>query len=473
MRGEPIIKSAVVVLLWGLAVNVSTARYSGGTGEPNDPYRIATPNDLNDIGNHSGDWGSHFVMANDVNLAQLTGSQFNIIGNSGTKFTGVFDGNGFAISNFAYRSTAKDNIGLFGYVTGASVEIKNVALIDPNVNAGTGDYVGALVGRVQQGTIASCSIGGGCVAGDWYVGGLAGGCEDGRIRTCRATASVSGYRNVGGLVGHFKGSNIRDSYAAGLVSGHKFAGGLVGMVDSGLLEDCHSAGSSSGSEGSVGGLVGTNQGTIRNCGSMFVVVIGGDSGAGGLVGHNLGAIRKSFATGNVSGGDCTGGLVGLHGAVTHQGRIIENSYSTCIVSGDRYVGGLVGNDNISYIRKSFSTGRVSGSEYVGGFLGANVEGSIDNACFWDTESSLRNNMCGVQWYGGTGCNNANGRPTAEMQMKSTFADAGWDFVEVWNIGEDQTYPFLRTHPAGDIDHDNRVDWPDLAILAGHWLEEWK
>ena len=28
------------------AVGVSEARYSGGAGEPNDPYRIGTPNDL-------------------------------------------------------------------------------------------------------------------------------------------------------------------------------------------------------------------------------------------------------------------------------------------------------------------------------------------------------------------------------------------------------------------------------------------
>ncbi|MHC4619949.1 MAG: hypothetical protein ACYTEQ_19555 [Planctomycetota bacterium] len=57
-----------------------------------------------------------------------------------------------------------------------------------------------------------------------------------------------------------------------------------------------------------------------------------------------------------------------------------------------------------------------------------------------------------------------------MQTESTFTDAGWDFVEVWDIGENQTYPFLRVYPAGDIDHDEKVDWFDVAILAGHWLE---
>ena len=38
------------------------ARYSGGTGEPNDPYRIATPQDLNDIGRYEEDWDKHFIL---------------------------------------------------------------------------------------------------------------------------------------------------------------------------------------------------------------------------------------------------------------------------------------------------------------------------------------------------------------------------------------------------------------------------
>jgi len=43
----------IMVLCTGTPVN---AKYSGGTGEPNDPYRIATAEDLNDIGNYEEDW---------------------------------------------------------------------------------------------------------------------------------------------------------------------------------------------------------------------------------------------------------------------------------------------------------------------------------------------------------------------------------------------------------------------------------
>jgi hypothetical protein len=93
---------AVVLILvgaFGLAGSASAGTYSGGTGEPDDPYRIATANDLNDIGNHVEDFNKHFVMVNDIDLAEYTGTQFNIIG---PFFCGVVDGNGHAISNFTY-----------------------------------------------------------------------------------------------------------------------------------------------------------------------------------------------------------------------------------------------------------------------------------------------------------------------------------------------------------------------------------
>ena len=57
-----------------------------------------------------------------------------------------------------------------------------------------------------------------------------------------------------------------------------------------------------------------------------------------------------------------------------------------------------------------------------------------------------------------------------MQTKSTFTDAGWDFEEIWDIGEKQTYPYLRQYLSADLNHDGRVNMADFAILAGHWLD---
>ena len=66
--------------------------------------------------------------------------------------------------------------------------------------------------------------------------------------------------------------------------------------------------------------------------------------------------------------------------------------------------------------------------------------------------------------------NVIGLPTAELQKRATFVDAGWDMINIWDIGENQTYPFLRTHLSSDIDKDDETNLFDLAILAQNWLE---
>ena len=82
---------------------------------------------------------------------------------------------------------------------------------------------------------------------------------------------------------------------------------------------------------------------------------------------------------------------------------------------------------------------------AGGLVESN-SGTVTNS-FWDVNSSGEPiSAAGI------------GLTTTEMQTMSTFTDAGWDFIEIWDIGENQTYPFLRTHPAGDIDHDDIVNF---------------
>jgi hypothetical protein len=122
-----------------------------------------------------------------------------------------------------------------------------------------------------------------------------------------------------------------------------------------------------------------------------------------------------------------------------------------------------------YIFNSYSYGSVQGTWNVGGFVGIHVAGEIERS-FWDVEASGEPNMCGGQGEFPTGCDPNCGKTTAQMQTKSTFTSAGWDFVEIWDIGEGQTYPYLRFAPAGDFNYDKKVDLLDLAILASHWLE---
>jgi hypothetical protein len=213
--------------------------------------------------------------------------------------------------------------------------------------------------------------------------------------------------------------------------------------------------------------VGSNSGTITNCSSTGSVS-GTDWCVGGLVGENgvygsvpdvPGHIIHSYSTGDVNGVDVVGGLVGIN-----YGGSLSNCYSTGDVNGVKSVGGLVGANGILFhargdIFNSYSTGDVNGIDYVGGLVGSTGPGSIKRS-FWDVETSGK-----LVSAGGTG------KTTAEMKTKSTFTSAGWDFIEIWGIGENQTYPYLRTEPAGDFNIDSKVDLFDLAILASHWLEE--
>ncbi len=301
----------IVLLAVCLFGRVAEAQYGGGSGAAHDPYLIYTAEQMNAIGADANDWDKQFKLMADIDLSDYKGTDFNIIGTSfSNSFTGVFDGSGKKIYNFTYTSTGANNIGLFGYVRGEDAVIKDLGLIDPNVDAGAGKYTGSLVGRLQMGTVTGCYAQGGSVSGDRYVGGLVGQNEDfiwwpsmistRMISNCYSTGSVSGRIFVGGLVGVNQDGTIINCYSTGSVSENWGVGGLVGYNSQGTITNCYSTGSVAGRM-DVGGLVGNNsRGTISNCYS-----IGGATGTtnvGGLVGSNFsGSVYKSFWDTQTSG----------------------------------------------------------------------------------------------------------------------------------------------------------------------------
>ncbi|MHC4499407.1 MAG: GLUG motif-containing protein, partial [Planctomycetota bacterium] len=201
-----------------------------GMGTQAEPYLIYTADQLNSIGMISCALDKHFKLMADIDLSSYAGTSFNMIGTGDDAFSGVFDGNGRTILDFSYTSTETDYVGVFGYVHGPNAEIKNLGLIDPNVDSEDGRYVGSLVGYLESGTISNCYIEGGSVSGAEYVGGLVGR-NRGSITSSYSTGTVSGDDNVGGLVGYHSGT-IANCYSAGAVTGGEYVGGLVGRKPS-------------------------------------------------------------------------------------------------------------------------------------------------------------------------------------------------------------------------------------------------
>jgi len=232
-------------------------------------------------------------------------------------------------------------------------------------------------------------------------------------------------------------------------------GSLVGYLDAGTVVDCYAKGASVSGNKLIGGLVGSNDGTIVNCYASGRVL--GDVQLGGLVGQvGPGTVGKCYATTSVSGNQYVGGLVGNTSDDT---STIIDCYATGPVLAGINVGGLVGLLGRGRAATCYSTGSVSGTQDVGGLLGgASGLATVWN-CFWDMETS-----------GQTTSGGGTGKTTAQMQTKSTFSSAGWNFVTVWDICEGTNYPVLRWQiPVGDIKCPDGVNMIDFSRFASYWL----
>jgi hypothetical protein len=409
------------------------AQYGGGTGEPNDPYLIYTAEQMNEIGLHQEDWGKHFKLMADIDLGSFTGTSYNIIGSGSwnewnNPFTGVFDGNNKKISNFNYSSPDINRVGIFGYINDPYAQVKDLGLINPNIDAREMDDVGSLVGNLQDGTITNCYAQGGSVSGSNGVGGLGGRSYGGIITNCYTTTSVSGDEAIGGLTGY--GGTITNCYTTGEISGYENVGGLIGENHFQTITNCYSNASVTGNI-FVGGLVADNQGgSIINCYSNAPAT--GTYYVGGLVGDNYyGSITNCYATNKVLGDEHAGGLAG-----TNESGRITDCYSSASATGNNSVGGLVGTNESGTITNCYSTGKVDGVLNVGGLVGY-IAGKV-SASFWDTQTSGQ-----VTSAGGTGLT------TAEMIDPNTFINAGWAFWSssdvpnfVWAEPEGGGYPIL-------------------------------
>ena len=409
----------VLLLCWGSVP--ARAQYSGGTGEPNDPYRIASVADLLEVSARPTDWDKDFVLVDHVDMdghpltdavisrGEVADQQWS----TGTLFTGTFDGNDLAIRNLVLDSGGqkRDCVALFGGIGTAGV-VKNLRV--ENAYVAAADYVGALAGINQ-----------------------------GRVENCIAGGFVSGDRTVGGLLGENQGS-ILDSLSTGEVNVNnndvdsENVGGLVGRnAQEAAISKCRSTGEISGFDKTgedFGGLVGWNQGAVLHCHSSGPVSGYSDTSTnfGGLIGHNEGTVIDCYSEGAVVNNENVGGLIGRN-----TGRV-RDCYCTGSAAGNRYVGGLVGFNN-GTATHCYSIGAVIGQANQGGLVGHNAYSTRVKDCFWDVNSSgLDTSAAGT------------GLPTTEMTDASTYQAAGWDFVgiredglhETWTMSQAQGYPVL-------------------------------
>ena len=176
-----LIFTALIILL-SLAGSVN-AFGAGGDGSVTDPFQIATPEHLQEIGTNGSTLNSHFILISDIILTD----PWTPLGSSiEFSFTGSLDGNGNTISGLKIN-TMSAGVGLFGFTDGAS--ITNLTIDSATISGAS--EVGIVAGFANNTTFDNIAVIGGTIEG-----------------------TLGGSGRLGGLVGQMQyGSLISNSYA--------------------------------------------------------------------------------------------------------------------------------------------------------------------------------------------------------------------------------------------------------------------
>lgn len=180
----------------------------------------------------------YFVVAADLGTADAQIALVPIGKNGTYYFAGtIFGGNDSDATNRTQRTiylnvsqSGVDNVGLFGYVKGATISHLTTA---------------------------------GTIVGGAAVGGLVGYADGVTISNCRNNASISGKSFIGGIVGKATNATINASHNTNTIQGSSTnVGGILGGSDTAdnniLITSCYNTAKISGID-NVGGITGRLQ----------------------------------------------------------------------------------------------------------------------------------------------------------------------------------------------------------------------
>ncbi|TDF98654.1 S-layer homology domain-containing protein [Paenibacillus piri] len=269
-------------------------------------YEVSKPSQLLRLSQKMANRGGNVPMnakiklMNDIDMKGITG-YLPLGDNRGSAgyFSGIFDGNGKSIRNLSltYSDTWKVDgnsvyTGLISYMNDAT--IKNVNLVDSNLNGSNGYYAGLVA--VMSG---ASSIEGSSVSGE-----------------------ISGWQGVGAIAGRMSGtSKIANSYSVAKITGSSLVGGLVGTSETSggdvRIENSLALGAVKAKNGIAGGIIGNiSNGSITTITNSVAYnrSVDATTGAGQFFGANAsGTLTNNFYAANMA---LTGTVVSQAGVGT-------------------------------------------------------------------------------------------------------------------------------------------------------------
>lgn len=378
---------------------------------------IFTASDLKNIS-----MKSNYILANDIDL---NGEEWTPLGTYISPYKGIFNGNGYIISNFKITLPYR-YVGLFGYNKGT---IKNLGIenFEINISDNIEMDVGGLVGFDYYGTISNCFANGNITVSSLQTaaGILIGNTVSSTITSCHSSGNInitcSTYNNVGGLVGWCGAVNMSKCYSTATV---------YSVADSSSEE--RAAASAGGLIGGASGIAAINNpgGTITDCyatGNVTAVakatVASTSAEAGGFIGSSGGVITNCYATGNVYVDTCD--TKNING-----GGIYANATA----------GGFAG--GADKLVNCFATGDVS-AKSVGW---SNVAGLVNDGMYnGESINCYRNSSQKVEYKAdefGSVKTHGTSKALSNMLTEDFYKEIlGWS-LDVWII-DDGNYPTLK------------------------------
>lgn len=210
-----------------------------------------------------GNLSLNCTLTHDIDLS---GTEWEPVGERNNVYTGTFDGNGHTIRNMAITKenlSFGDDCGMFGRV-GTNATIQDLTLEDVRLDVDADDVsIGALAGS-NQGIISNCRVSGNISVTNnkmGFVGGVVGRMESGVIQYCHSSASIQGGNSdyVGGVLGgeFLTKTVIKGCSFSGSVTGGNTVGGIAGycrfFAD---MTGCYSVGELSSAVYNTGGITG-------------------------------------------------------------------------------------------------------------------------------------------------------------------------------------------------------------------------
>lgn len=371
----------IPVVGWGQAgtpegswANNAASAFAGGTGTKEDPYQIATAEQLaklsKDVSEGTSYQGTFFVLTENIDLSAYRWVPIGIykwMSNGSTSieksFRGYLDGSNKIISGMVVDERGDQNsAGFFGSIrngqagnivgakdltiSGATVYLSEDGLTECSGGILGGDIMGNENSMVVFENIrVSGSVEVNSTYGNNKIGGMLGSASRVKAINCHAeNVSISGASNSGGFVGNDNGSVFENCTASGTVSGRWGLGGFVGYSTSAVYQSADGASTYtkctadvdvSGNDWRLGGFVGyAEYGEFNNCvayGDVDSSVDGWDPKVGGFVGESgdlndpdnaYANATNCHAAGTVTSASPThdaGGFTGTHSKGTFSG----------------------------------------------------------------------------------------------------------------------------------------------------------